>query len=345
MLKKQYLYILILNCIYLFIPNSNAAEFQNLTGKAFSYIFAPGIISIETQTAKYIPELVGSSGETVVCNGGIHTLNSPISTCMFSEISNQPLSTQSINPFVHLGYWITDKLNKKYGVTVRKSNQGATDQSAPNSVASGFTVEKHAFDFTKINLAQEADINALLKTYTEHTQKYPDTDIIVYGVSRGAATICTFMAKHQPKNVKGLVLEAPFDSFPHLLRHSHTTLHRIINKVAPKLISYDPNGDSPIKSIENISKDIPILIVASQIDDVIPVQCSESLMRKFVKTGHHKVHLLRLKNSTHSGYAFDDNADKLKYQSVVHAFYKHYGLPYDANLALQGDEEWKKICH
>lgn len=348
MLKKLSLYTLILGCITLF-TDVNSANFQNPTDKNFSYIFVPGIFSIDTQTAKYIPEFIGSSAETVLCSAGIHTLNQPISTCTFSEISTQSLTDQSFNPFVYIGYLITNWQNKKYGVSVKKNQpqQPEQDLSAhqlfqPTS-PSAYTVEKHAFDFTKLNLAQEADINSLLKTYNEHIQKYPETDVILYGVSRGAATICTFMGKHQPQNVKALILEAPFDSLPHLLKHRHQTTHRFINKLLPKIISYDPNGDSPIMSIENISKEIPILIITSKSDDVVPTPCAKALMRKFNKLGYDKVHLLILDKSSHSGYAFDDYSDKTKYESVVHAFYKHYGRPYDESLASFGSEEWKKI--
>jgi len=343
MLKKLILYtLLIFSCIHLLIENSSAAVFQHQTDKNFSYIFVPGIISMETQTAKYIPEFVGSFGETVVCSGGIHTLNQPISTCTFSEISIQPLNNQSRNPFVYLGYWITNMQNKKYGVSVQRSGQPGQD-----AIGSGYTAEKHAFDWTKINFAQESDINALFKAYTEHIEKYPATKVVLYGVSRGAAVICPFLAKYQPQNIGGAVLEAPFDSIPHLLKHSSKTSFfnsfLNLNALLPKVTGYDPNGDSPIKSIENISKEIPILIVASDLDDVVPVECAESLMRRFGKLGYHKVHFLRLNKSTHSGYAYDDAADRTKYETVTHAFYKHYGLPYDETLALQGADEWKKI--
>jgi len=348
MLKKQILHtLLIFSCIHLFTGNSFAVVFQNPTDKNFSYLFVPGIFSIETQTAKYIPEFISSSGEKLICNGGIHTLNEPISTCTFSEISVQPLNNQSMNPLVHLGCLITGKFNKKYGVSVQRSQQPTpTDASQPQAtLISDHTVEQHAFDFTKLNLAQEADINALFKTYTDHIEKYPATDIVLYGVSRGASTICTFMGKHQPQNVKALVLESPFDSIPHFLKHSQKTsyISGIANKLLPKVTAYNPNGESPITSIANISKDIPILLVGSYFDDVVPLQCSQSLARKFSKLGHHKVHLLVLNKSSHSGYAFDDYADKIKYETVVHAFYKHYGLPYDDTLASQGADEWKKI--
>lgn len=347
MLKKENLYkFLIFTYINIAAFQAQAANFLNPTNQPISYIFVPGVISLETQTAKYIPEFTGSSGETILCNSGIHTLNEPISTCIFSDVNPQSLSNQSLNPFVYLGYWITDKQNKKYGVTIRK-NQPLDQQQAAHQATSSFTLEKHAFDMTKLNLAQEADINILLKTYNDHMQKYPDSYLVLYGVSRGASTICTFMAKHQPQNIKAIILEAPFDSIAHFLKHSSKTslLNNVLplNKLLPKVTAYDPNGDSPIKSIEHISKEVPKLIVASELDDVIPVQCAKSLMRKFTNHGHKNAHLLILKKASHSGYAFDDFADKLKYETVVHAFYKHYGLPYDEALASQGADEWKKI--
>lgn len=347
MLNKTYLYmLLVFSFINLFFQDLNAAVFQNTTNKNYSYIFATGIFSTETQTAKYIPEFIGSTGETIACTAGIHTLNQPLSTCTFSEVSFQSLSTQSYNPFVYLGYWITDNQNKKYDVSVKKSQPQQEDPMAnrlQSPATSTQTLEKHAFDFTKLNLAQEADINALLKTYNDHIQKYPDTYIVAYGVSRGAGTLCTFLAKHQPENIKALILEAPFDTVPHLFKHSWPTIHSMIMTALPKVTSYDPNGDSPIASIEKISKDLPILMVSSRIDDVIPYPCAKAMMRKFAKNGHNKVHLLVLDKSSHSGYAFDNAADKVKYETVVHAFYKHYGLPFDENLASQGADEWKKI--
>lgn len=351
MLKKLGQYILfILSSVGLFTEYSHAANFHNPTDKKFSYIFVPGMISTETQTAKYIPEFIGSSGEKITCSTGIHTLNHPISTCTFSEVSAQPLTEQSMNPFVHFGYWFTDRFNKKYGVSVQRQQSQQLDQTPENPEqpaqftppTSGYTLEKHSFDFTKFNWGQEADIAVLLKTYNEHMQKHQDTLVVGWGVASGAATLCNFMAEHKPENVKALVLEAPFDSISHCLKHSCGKAHIILNKILPKLTAYDPNGVSPINSVEKISKDIPVLIICSKMDGVIPRHCSESLGRKFAKQGQ-PVHLLVLNKSTHSGYAFDNYADKLKYESVVHAFYKHYGLPYDEDLASQGSEEWKKI--
>ena len=203
MLKKLCLYVpLILSCLSAAISNINAATFQNPTDKNFSCIYVPGMISLATQAGKYIPEFVAPSGETVLCTNGIHTLHQPLSTCTFSEVGTRSLSSQSLNPFVYLGYWITGKLNQKYGVSVQKNQSAQT----------GYTVDGHSFDLTKLCLAQDGDIDALLKTYNEHVEKHPDTHIILYGASRGAATICTFIAKHQPQNIAALVLEAPFDS-------------------------------------------------------------------------------------------------------------------------------------
>ncbi len=323
-----------LSLIFLTFLSSFAANFKHPNNKKVSYIFSPGIISCQTQAAKYFPYFLAENGEKISCTGGIHILNDPITICLYPEIVKKSLKDEANGTFSFLGHFITGYFNRKYGIDVLKEQNPSSD----------YTLENHSFDISKINLGQTADVDTLYKTYNEHIEKYPDTCVIMQGTSRGAAAAAICAAKYNLPNLKALILEAPFDEIDHMLKHNSIIFNnKLVKKFLPKITSYDPNGDSPLKSASHMPKDIPILIITSKADSLIHHHCGSRLHRHLVKLGYDKVHLLVLERSSHSGYAYDDPKDKEKYESVVHAFYKHYDLPHDENLAHLGTTEWQKI--
>ena len=97
---------------------------------------------------------------------------------------------------------------------------------------------------------------------------------------------------------------------------------------------YTRHGWSPAKCIENIPKDIPILIVCSLEDRLVPASTSINIYKKLVESGHEHTYLFVTEHGKHA--AILQGPDGVKYQWVVNAFYKKYNLPYDAASAAQG---------
>jgi len=225
-----------------------------------------------------------------------------------------------------------------------------------------FDVEKHnviSFNFQDIlinlgiygsipnpfltHLAQGDDIEQLLKAINSSINQ----TIIGFGVSRGAATwITTLGTQLIDKKVAGLVLESPFSSlknvtpfqiiyfilesikpiFPSINPEYHATL---ITKTF--FANYEMNGVQPLDVIHTIGKDIPILLVHSKEDAIIPINNSRQLYAKLRKSGHTKAFLLELDHGQHARLL--KGRDGLLYARVVHAFFKYCNIPHNPVLA------------
>ena len=100
--------------------------------------------------------------------------------------------------------------------------------------------------------------------------------------------------------------------------------------------SYKWNGPSARKYAEIITDDVPLLLVGSLRDGLVAPQCIIYLYKRLIERGHKKVHFLMLQASSHPCYMLDNIEDKELYESVVHAFYKHYNLPHNKEKAQIG---------
>ena len=194
------------------------------------------------------------------------------------------------------------------------------------------------FDGHQTSLAQENEIKTLANEY----EKLKHQKIVLVGMSRGASTILNFLGTHNSSAVVAAVVESPFDSILDTL----TTLCQaagvnwvpsIIKNSSPNLFfgKFNPHGIFPIKVAHNINKELPILIIASLQDTLIPALNSALIYLKLIDCGHTHVHLLLL-DKGHHAYLLE-NDDAHLYLNVVHAFYKKYDLPHNQTFAAQGE--------
>jgi len=166
-------------------------------------------------------------------------------------------------------------------------------------------------------------------------------EIVIFGLSRGASAALNLMALYNPPQVKALVLESPFDTVGsiidnkrkqlHLEWLSHDTGEYIMEKI---FRHYNRNGIRPIDMVSDIRKELPILIICSKEDPLVPWYSSIQLYKKLKESGHLSVHLFLADHGKHSRILCDQDGNT--YQAVVHAFYEKYGLPHNAEFALQG---------
>ena len=95
------------------------------------------------------------------------------------------------------------------------------------------------------------------------------------------------------------------------------------------------NGIFPHKTASAIPLGMPILIVHSKKDKVVPIKCSRRLYIQLRQTGHYNVYFLELSEGLHGKLM--SGSDASTYQNVVHAFYKRYNLPHEPFFAQQGE--------
>ncbi|MFA5998622.1 MAG: prolyl oligopeptidase family serine peptidase [Candidatus Babeliales bacterium] len=179
-------------------------------------------------------------------------------------------------------------------------------------------------------MGQTADITAISKTIT----KIPaNKSVILYGCSRGSATIINYLAKFNPKNVKALVLDSCPASLPETIApklvklgiHPSYSLS-IFTTLFP---AYPANSIPPLHAIKNITnKNLPILLIHSKDDSSVPFEHSLMLYLEFKKQGFTNVHLAAISKGKHS-FLLQNKTAQPVYLKAVHTFYKKYDLPYD----------------
>jgi hypothetical protein len=195
---------------------------------------------------------------------------------------------------------------------------------------------------TQTSLAQENEIKRLSQAYFEGVKK--DVSSILIGVSRGASTLINFMALHNPENVAALILESPFDCVENILsslihetklawipgfkRHSVGMLSFVFCK-------YRADGARPMDLAPAIRPDLPILIVCSAQDNLVPVWSSINLYSLLRQSGHENTYLLLLPEGGHAKLITNTIYGSL-YQHVTHAFYQKFQLPHDESFAKLG---------
>lgn len=178
------------------------------------------------------------------------------------------------------------------------------------------------------SLAQKKDIKALTQHY-----ETSDDSAVLFGVSRGASTALAFLGQEKPKNVKAVILESPFD------KANSIRLFKGKIKAKPWLLKtvfwhYNASKPDPIDYTDTIDKTIPILLICSKQDTLIPAKSTTNIYEKLLEVGHKNVHLLVTKHGGHANII--NGKDGLKYKQIVHAFYKKYNLPYMKRYAQAG---------
>lgn len=303
--------------------------------KPISTLFCHGLNAGPAQAARYIPEHISSiTGEKITCNEGISVLQGPVTAPAMPEIQLQKSDTKwsLYNVLQKINGWRNGrKHHKAYGIHIEPFLQNAT----------GITLNAHTINTAKTNIGQEADIETLHSAYTSHLKEYPNHDSIVCGGSRGAAAAFCMMCRHKPA-VKAVVLEGCFDSIPSMLaaRYSWLVGKRgvtVIESILERCMAYKKTGISPISVAGNWPANVPLLFVTSDKDEQVTSACTKNLiaaLKKNVPNAH--VHLVTLRNASHSRYTCDNKADKEIYENAVHAFYKKYGISHDASKAEKG---------
>lgn len=209
--------------------------------------------------------------------------------------------------------------------------------------------EDGSVNFKKVNFGQKDDVEAMRIAHEKFCQEHNLEWAVLVGMSRGASAIVNYAASN-PKKIKALILEAPFDSIENVialqLRRRYigyipgvTPLAcTLANKVWP---TYKSNGLKPLRSITKIDKAMPILFIHSKQDGLVSFDSSKTLYAKLKRRGYKNIHFLELENKAHCKYQKGDGA--LKYRDTVHAFYRKYNIPHNKDFADRGQELLDKL--
>lgn len=198
-------------------------------------------------------------------------------------------------------------------------------------------VTSNGVDNDKVSLGQQFELDAL----RQHIPK--NTANVGFGVSMGAATWLNYAGTHKIRKTKALMLEAPFDRPETVAQHQASQMYLgFLNPLGLSSLvmnwfvfkKYNPSGITPIEAAKTVRRDLPMLIVHSREDEVVPVRCSRNICEQLKKNGHQELYCLELEHGQHANYMHGKDAQK--YQTAAHAFLKKYNLPCDEQLAIAG---------
>ncbi len=296
-----------------------------------SFIYAPGIFGSPVVIGRYCSRYEAYTGEVVYGTRGADIFGDGccVSAVVFPEIITEKprhwFRSRCVSRMARTVFM------KKFGIFVREDD------------AASDTIYNYLFDPRRANIGQAADVDALKVVFDSHANRFNDSQIVLFGDSRGAASVFNFVAQYKPL-VAACICEGIFDSIPHLVKHNFLWSWKgeffeklLLETVAFCYGKYNASGPFPIDFAEKFPFDIPLLLVTSVVDAIVPLECTVNLYRVLRELGHEKVHLLILPHSAHSSYMV--GPDREMYEGTVHAFYRTYGIvDYDAIKADYGQQ-------
>lgn len=196
---------------------------------------------------------------------------------------------------------------------------------------------RKGFDGNQTSLGQENEIKALANAY----EFIKHDNVVVMGYSRGAATVLNWLGTRKPANVVAAIVESPYDSITNALDFFCKNagvgwIPYSILYTSPNLFfgKFDYKGVFPIKVVQHLDTRIPLLIIASLEDALVPASSTALIYTRLLQYQHEHVYFLLLEKGTH-GYLLESN-DAHIYLNTVHAFYQKYHLPHNKAFAAQG---------
>jgi len=320
-----------------------------------AYVFYHGKGTTQVQAVRYIDEknFIATTGERVsLTRDGINT------------IPRERLWIGSELKEVDFDYSKWNFLNRilsaiKLGLRGMKVHENkihddyqplyATDQQQG-------TLNNFNIDLAKASLGQETDTSEHKKKIEDLNMQHPDIkNIVLYGVSRGASTTFNAMTKfqHQYENIKLCVLEGPPASVTSVIKNyvGKFFTNILYNRfTANWFIGEQHSLEKKAQAkayIRSFPDDIPLVIVTSKKDDLVPhsssVKLAMGVAAQRIRFGSKKsapVYLLQLDSPGHNDYTTKNSADSLRYQNFLHAVYKKHGLAYIEEYADKGEKEF-----
>jgi len=293
-------------------------------GSGVKTLFYQGMYSSQTQLAKYTGKtrgFIATTGEHVICSNGMEAILEPHIGVELQEVilCNK---TKWNDPFTKMQHIFARIANQYYGFKITGGD------------LSELTVSAHSLDIKTISVAQESDLEM-------HKKKYDliatNSDVMLYGVSRGAATTFAAMCVYK-YNVKLVILEGCFFSVPEVFKNRYGFASSHIYSFAKWVLSsHKEDGHSPASLVSEFPEQIPVAFITSKIDTSVHPESTRKLAKLLASRKKNPVYLLELKKSRHPHYMFDDKEDRRNYECFLHALYKEYQLPHIPELAKLGE--------
>lgn len=177
---------------------------------------------------------------------------------------------------------------------------------------------------------------------------HPDHEnIIIHATSQGTATALNYLAENAVPRVKAVILQSPLASGNSAIVHNFPRLAKLplayywMPYCAKMLFPFywPASSQQPIKSIDNIHRDIPIILLHSDSDKVLPYSGACAMYYRFRTQGHRNTYFVTRHGESHIGLAcgYDLKRQKLNETGVF------AGIAMRAILEAHGLKERKTV--
>ncbi len=267
-------------------------------------IFGQGHTASRAQCAKYTSHGIMVNNQLVHIPGAPDLLFNPFVYPELDDVGYSP----GLNIFLyvnHLFSWLKTFYFNSYGESTYHSH------------------------ITEINIAGRDDIRQHQAAIRDCTRQNPGKNIVLYGVSRGASMTFLSIAtlpEEERKNVKLIILEAPFDTVPSVLNYRlGSLLSSWWLMWLESFTKYDPTYITPLDSAATFPLDIPVVFITSLEDKIVHHTLTQNLIDALRERCHPMIYHLMLNKSSHTAMSLEnvDEGDQ-KYYRFIHDIYKKY---------------------
>lgn len=308
-----------------------------------STLFVQGVFSSHIVAAKYTGArgFVAETGERVTCKCAIDVINhafigtemSDTTVMRYHGEKNHWLWVLMYTPLQWIQFLVSFLVNRFWwGMRTTLEYDWSRGR-----------IMSHAVNRNVVNVGQQGDVRDFQNKMSMFRYFENSDPEVVFGVSRGAATIFNGMAQPAKRydGVKLVVLEGCPASIDHVFLFRYGAWTPLVKKVAglvfQKLKNVDP-ATQPINRVNEFQPNVPVAFITSMADKSVPPEGVIGLANVLNARGLNPVYLLILKRSSHPAYMCDDPEDSYNYTIFMHALYELYGLDHIPVLADAGRE-------
>jgi hypothetical protein len=298
-------------------------------------VFYGGLYSSQTQLAKFTGNrgFIGTTSEHIICKNSCDLIRYPWINKEISEIELEKINSPLYNPHKLISKYISKNYNEShYLITNKCTDEKCEHFAVTNNFTPKYTLKNHSVNLLGLNFGQETDMIECINRI-KSSNEIKNNGLIMYGLSKGAATIFNTLSYLNTKNskliknIKLVILDGCYNNIIDNINKAYKV--SFFHKFAVNtLTSYSKSGYSPDKSLEGFPVNIPVIFVTSKIDTQVPMSETITLAKNLSERNLNIVYLLILDNSTHSNCSIEDETDKLKYLLLAHHVYKKLDLPY-----------------
>ena len=181
-----------------------------------------------------------------------------------------------------------------------------------------------------LNLAGTEDVTQYVNAIKDCIRQHPEKKIVLFGTSRGAATLITTLSvltTPQLSHIKLAIAEAPFATVESVLYDTWPSpMVPCILGLLEWYTQFRREQWSPLDAVRSASfpLQVPLLFVTSEIDKMVPVCNTMQLIDVLQSKEHPDLHHLKLQRSHHSTMSIDDAEDQEAYLNQVRRLYRKY---------------------